>query len=212
MDAAIRYPEDRLYPFFAMGYMTAIMASIILFPIIVTLGPFEISASLFSYPLTYLFSTIVAEEYGKDKSRNLLLYAMFWGNGYSLCIYLFNLLHIYVPTQETVSYVQVLESDLRYTLAGTIAMWCGTASTMLIVQKTKLFFNKKYFTARSFVAILSGELINTVLVFAIGLFGEIFDIVLSSYTFKAFYAFFVAILATVILFFVRGYETYRTRN
>lgn len=197
----------------SMGYMTSVLASVILFPLIVQIWHFKISASLFSYPFTYLFGDLVAEVYGYRFSRRLIWSMIFWANCFSFFIgFVVTHSNIMKGADPNISeYIYIISTDYRYTLAGTIATISGGFISTYIVSKTKILLNGRFFWLRSLMATLSGELANTSIVFFVGMAGmqslaTISNVVMSSYLFKVCYAFPLVFIGAIFAVFLKKSE------
>jgi uncharacterized integral membrane protein (TIGR00697 family) len=159
-----------------------------------------------------MFGDLIAEVYGYKYSRRLIWSTVLWGNLSS--IFVSNLVEhteLLLTDPNIESYVNIISSEFRYTLAGTIAMLSGSFINAYLISKTKIIFCGKSFWLRSLGATLTGEFCNTFLVFSIGMSGQysslvILKVIASSYLFKVLYAIPLVAIGTISVFYLKKAE------
>lgn len=204
-------PQYKYLLFLAMGYITAILISVVLFNKVIKIGPFLFEGGLLTYPIIYSICDITAEVYGYNITKKMIWGAIIWGNLFALLTTAI----INLPSPEIYNhnsaYQTVLGYDFRLTSAGTLAYLCASFTTAYLMTRFKVFFGGKYFIARYITSIAIGELIDTFIVFSIGFAGrlpmsKIADIMVSALTYKIAMAFVLIIPAVMLTQFLKRAE------
>jgi len=173
-----------------MLYITALIASN-------TLGikfmPFvfgtHLSTAIFVFPLVFIMTDVIGEVYGKKMAKTFVQIGFF-----SLLFFLIiNVLSIIVPSAEDFTmkeaYNTIFGLSFRFTLASLVAFIIGeyqdVFSFFLIRKKT----GEKHFWLRTNLSNLWGQLVDTVIWFAIAFvgvlpFGVIISLIIPWWLFK----------------------------
>lgn len=137
---------------------------------IVELGIFTVSATVLYFPITYIFSDILAEVYGYAKARSVvwqaLLASVIAGFVYQLVVWL----PPAVGFDANDAYTRVLGSVPRILLGGWIAVWVGGILNDYVLAKMKVWTKGKYLWSRTITSTIVGEGANTVLFYTIALY------------------------------------------
>lgn len=137
---------------------------------IIQLGIFTVSATVFYFPVTYIFSDILTEVYGYAAARRVvwqvLLCSVIAGMIYQIVVWL-------PPATGFVAndaYTRVLGSVPRILLGGWIAVWVGGMLNDYILAKMKVWTAGKHLWARTITSTIVGEFANTALFYSIALY------------------------------------------
>ncbi len=195
--------------FWVVTYTTIVVASLVLTNKILEWHGIILSACLISFPLIYLFGDIVAEVYGYKESQKLIWFTIM------SCI-IFSIITqaaIYIPSanfyNNSAAYQQVLGQDLKFTLVGCLAIVLGAQVNMYAITKWKLLLNGRYFWLRSIGATALGELVNSLVAFPLGFFGDfpfhnIMEVMFFSYILKMIYAVLLVYPASLVVTYYKA--------
>jgi queuosine precursor transporter len=183
----------KFYTPIAMLFISlSIIINIITQKVIPVFGDFVLTAGDFVYPLMYMISIVLTEVYGYALSRRII-----WGgwvcNIIAACIMWGA---IVLPAAKCWHYQTqfkiILGRAPQILLASFIAFIVGEFISIYVLAKLKVFTVGKFIWLRTFMAIITGGVVDTIL-FGILAFGytlawhDIFMLNITSYLFKVVY-------------------------
>jgi len=170
------------------------------------LGPFEVSAAVLLFPITYIFGDVFTEVYGYAASRHAIWLGFFAMGLLSLM----GLITIRLPAatgwHNQQAFTTVFGFLPRILAASLIAYWAGEFANSLTVAKMKIATQGRYLWTRTIGSTIVGQAVDTALVITLT-FGftvpwkTIGNMILSSYLLKVAYE----TLATPLTYIVVGW-------
>jgi queuosine precursor transporter len=196
-------------PMFAVIlYTITIVTSLVLTNKIIDVHGFLISSCLIVFPIIFFMGDIIAEIYGYNVAKQLILYALIGAGFFSLII----TLTINIPTPKFydnyVAYEKVFGMSLKFIAVGFLAIWVGAVVNAYVIARWKKLVNGRYFWLRSIGSSAVGELINSVIAFPLGFGGvlpmeKVFNLLFVSYIIKLVYAVVAAPIGALIAHYIK---------
>jgi queuosine precursor transporter len=194
--------------FIAMIYIAIDLSSMVFAYKIIKIGPIIGAAASLIFPLTYSIMDVVAEVYGYQIAKKIILYAFF-------CDFLFSILVLaisHIPSidpGETLAYLHVLGSLLRAVIAQTIGVLFGAFINVYLISKWKIMTNGRYFWLRSIGSSTIGEGFMLIISVTIALIGvlpitQLSQLIIYTYLYKIIFAIAVAPLICIIVAFLKN--------
>ncbi len=162
MNQQIRNPKYLHYAvlFFAMF----MLGDQVLMYRLTQVGPFNFTAGVFLMPLYYFTSDLIAEVYGFQIAKRMIVAVL-------ICCIVFALLmtaliHLPIPTgwDHAQDYNYVLGNIIRSTVLGIgVAVFIGSYVNAYIISKLKILTNGRIFILRCIGASAVGELIQNII-------------------------------------------------
>lgn len=163
---------------YLMIYVTAFVAcymtQAVLLNRLIDLGRFYITGGTFIYFASPLISDVVAEVYGYKTARQLMWLGLFAVIFLTACIAIV----IRLPTppfwaDHAAAYFTALNSLLRSTVAGIVAILVGQFVNIYLLTKWKILLKGRYFWLRSVSASIIGDMLTVMLAISIIFSGRI---------------------------------------
>jgi uncharacterized integral membrane protein (TIGR00697 family) len=168
--------------------------------------PIVLSGAQILFPITYIFGDIFTEVYGYSASRRAI-WLGFLANG---LLDVMGLITVWLPPApgwpNQDAFATVFYTLPRLTIASLIAFWCGEFVNSYVLAKMKLWTKGKMLWTRTIGSTASGQLVDTILLYAIAFgvttrFSTLVAGVASAYVFKVGYE----VLATPLTYLVVGF-------
>ncbi len=144
-------------------YITSLLANLAIGYRYISIGPFDQSGGIFIFPISFIINGIIAELYGSELAKKLVLYGIICQLIFAL--YAFFIIRLPAPhfLNHKETYYFVFNSYFNFAIASTISIWIGSKVNIIILSKLSEFFGGKYFALRSFLASTAGEFLVTVI-------------------------------------------------
>ena len=171
-----------------------------------SIGPFVVSGAQILFPITYIFGDVFTEVYGYSASRRAI-WLGFLANG---LLAVMGLITVWLPPapgwKNQEAFQTVFYQIPRLILASLIAYWCGEFANSFTLAKMKLWTGGRMLWTRTVGSTVAGQLVDTVLLYAVGFIGTaplstLAVGVISAYSFKVIYE----IAATPLTYAVVGF-------
>ncbi|MBP1676432.1 MAG: hypothetical protein H6Q20_991 [Bacteroidetes bacterium] len=138
---------------------------------LIHIGPFEATAGLLLFPVTYIVNDLIAEVWGYRKVR-LIIWNGFLMN--FLAVFIFRL-SIWAPGSENFTHQEafelVLSNTARITVASFIAFLFGSFLNAYVMSKMKILQHGRGFSVRAIVSTIVGEGVDSIVFFSIAFSG-----------------------------------------
>jgi uncharacterized integral membrane protein (TIGR00697 family) len=138
---------------------------------LIHIGPFEATAGLLLFPVTYIVNDLIAEVWGYRKVR-LIIWNGFLMN--FLAVFIFRL-SIWAPGSENFTHQEafelVLGNTARITVASFIAFLFGSFLNAYVMSKMKILQHGRGFSVRAIVSTIVGEGVDSIVFFSIAFSG-----------------------------------------
>ncbi|MFC1723953.1 queuosine precursor transporter [Nanoarchaeota archaeon] len=158
---------------FTILYVTFQLISDITAGKIVSIGFFTVSVTALYFPVTYIIADILTEVYGYAEARKVVWVVFFTSIIAGLIYWLVASLPPAAGFDANAAYLRVLGQVPRVLLGGWIAVWTGGILNDYILAKMKLITKGKHLWMRTIGSTIVGEGANTMLFYAIALYGVI---------------------------------------
>jgi len=202
---------SQTYLFFALLFATCLIVANIVEQKLITIGPFEATAGLLIFPLSYVVNDLIAEVWGYKAMRTLIWYGFLMN---FIAVAVFHLA-IFMPPSENFTnqeaFSLVMGNTLRLTAASFIAFLTGSFLNAYIMSKMKIAQGGRGFSLRAIVSTIVGEGADSVVFFTVA-FGGILSVkalitlVLTQTAMKTCYEIIILPLTTQIVKFVKKRE------
>lgn len=161
-------------------------------PILFTKNHFSFDGGTLLFPISYIFSDILTEVYGYERSRRVI-----W-SGFgalvlmTLVIWLVGVIPADPSWKDQASYQTILMSVPRIAIASIIAYFAGEFSNSFILSKMKIWTKGKYLWTRTIGSTVVGEFVDSLLFVTIAFVGVwdnalVIQVLISNYIFKTLY-------------------------
>ncbi len=153
---------------------------------------FSFDGGTLLFPFSYIFSDILTEVYGYERSRRVI-WSGFVGLGFmALLVWLVGIIPSDPLWKLQGAYETVLMTAPRIALASMIAYFAGEFSNSFILSRMKVITQGKHLWARTIGSTLIGELVDSVLFVLIAFAGLwdrtlVIQVMVSNYIFKTLY-------------------------
>jgi uncharacterized integral membrane protein (TIGR00697 family) len=171
---------------------------------IVPIGPFNLNAAIFLFPLAYLISDILTEVYGYARARRVT-WMMF------VCLTLmviFYELSVMMPSasfwNDQVAFAKILGNVPRIVIASMAAILVGDFVNCYIMSKMKIATKGKHLWLRTIASTFFGQGMDSLVFFTIAFvgvlpFGELINALLSGWLVKTAYEILLTPLTYVVV-------------
>jgi hypothetical protein len=140
---------------------------------LILIGPYEATAGLLLFPITYIVNDLIAEVWGYRKVR-LIIWNGFLMNFLAVLVFK---LSIWVPGSENFSnqtaFASVLGNTERMVIASFIAFLFGAFLNAFVMSKMKILQKGRGFSIRAIVSTIVGEGADSLVFFFIAFSGVI---------------------------------------
>jgi uncharacterized integral membrane protein (TIGR00697 family) len=200
----IRLPKSlEFLVMLAMMYVAIDLSSMVFAYKIIKFNGVLYAASSLIFPLTYSLMDIVAEIYGYQAAKKIILFGFACDIVFVASVFLLS--HIPSPDQaETAAYLHVLGGLIGVVFAQMIGVLLGAFLNIHVIVKLKLLTNGRYFWIRSIMASLTGEGIMLVISASVALIGvlsvsELVVLVACTFVYKIVFAILAAPVVSIIV-------------
>lgn len=184
---------------------------------VVELKGYVFTAVALIIPFRYLICDIIAEVYGFQNAKKIIIYMIFGGLIFSLlavCI-----IKLPAPSYwiNKKAYVFVLGNTLSVMLYATLGVFIGSLLNIHLVSRWKVFAKGRFFWLRS----LGGSCIGEFAQYAIGLslmfhaflsFDKVFHLVITDYLIQVVLLFIFSPIAQFFMFLLKNHEGIEENN
>jgi uncharacterized integral membrane protein (TIGR00697 family) len=207
--------ESRQYRYFdlILGLFVAVLlisnivsVKAVLIPLPFTKMHFSFDGGTLLFPFSYIFSDILTEVYGYERSRRVI-----WTGFLGLLLMAFLIWLVGTIPADPLwkmqrAYQQLLMTTPRIAVASIIAYFSGEFSNSFILSRMKIWTRGKYLWTRTIGSTLVGELIDSALFVFIAFSGVweqtlLIEVFISNYIFKTIYE----IIATPLTYAVTAW-------
>jgi uncharacterized integral membrane protein (TIGR00697 family) len=156
------------------------------------IGPFVLSGAQILFPITYIFGDVFTEVYGYSASRKAI-WLGFLANG---LLAVMGLITVWLPPapgwKNQEAFATVFYQIPRLIVASLVAYWCGEFTNSFTLAKMKLWTGGKMLWTRTVGSTMTGQAVDTVVLYTIGFLGTaplstLATGAVSAYVFKVLY-------------------------
>lgn len=178
MKEAIPSSGNRQKQYKYLGWLTAVyitfqLASDISAGMLVSLGPFTVSATAAYFPFTFIIADLLTEVYGYAVARKVVWTVLFCSMLASIIFSLALALPSSPGFGMYAAYASVLGQMPRSMMGSWAAVWCGGIVNDYIMAKMKVLTKGRHLWARTISSTVAGEGVDTLLFYFIALYGII---------------------------------------
>ena len=203
----------KYYDFIMAAYVCVLLCSNLIGPAKIStihvplLGPVTFMAGVLFFPISYLFGDILTEVYGYARDRRVVwagFGALVFASVVAATIVALPPADWWVAKQPAVE--TIFGNTPRIVAASIIAFWCGSFVNSYVLAKMKIWTNGRWLWTRTVGSTLCGELVDSVLFYAIAFYGlwsaaQLADVTTTQYLLKSGWE----ILATPLTYKVVGF-------
>lgn len=145
-----------------MLFVTCVLASNLLSPKAIQLGPFLCSAGILAYPFTFLLTTLSAEWCGFEITRKMINTSLIACLMTILFFYLSTLLPTHTPhhlNPKIDAFDYFFDATQRVVWGSLLGFYAGDLLNALVLTRLKKFAPSPFWT-RAFAAMFCGELLS----------------------------------------------------
>jgi queuosine precursor transporter len=206
----------RFFHVVAMIFVASLLISNTIAIKIISVGGFVLPAGIIVFPISYIFSDVMVELYGFNKTRSVIWWGFICLAGMSLLYYIAASLPPAPFWQHQQSFVQFFGFVPRIALSSFIAYLVGEFLNSIIMSRLKVRTEGRYFGLRAVLSTIVGQGADS-LVFNFTAFTGVFPIkdvafiALSGFILKSLYEVLVLPLTYFIVGWlkkVEGIDTY----
>ena len=173
---------------------------------IVPIGPFNFSAGILLFPISYIFGDVLTEVYGYARSRRVIWIGFSSSALMSICYWISVKLPYSPDWPNQQAFEAVFGFVPRFVVGSLIAFWAGEFANSYVLAKMKILTSGKHLWSRTIGSTIVGQFVDTTLVVIIGFagmlpWGLMVSIILSNYVAKTAYE----IAATPLTYLVVGH-------
>jgi len=207
--AAVQARDLRTYKHFDLLlsiFLVVLLISNLVGQKICNIGGFYVSGAQLLFPLTYIFGDVFTEVYGYAASRR----AIWLGFLANALLAVMGLIVVWLPPapgwQNQAAFATVFYQIPRLIVASLIAYWCGEFANSFTLAKMKLWTGGRMLWTRTVGSTVVGQLVDTVILVAIGFSGTapvavLARLVVGAYLFKVVYE----VVATPVTYAIVGF-------
>lgn len=159
------------YLFFALIFATCLIVANIVEQKLIKIGPFEATAGLLIFPLSYVVNDLIAEVWGYRAMRTLIWYGFLMN---FIAVAVFHLAIIVPPSANFTNheaFALVMGNTLRLTAASFVAFLIGSFLNAYVMSKMKIIQHGHRFSLRAVVSTLVGESADSIVFFTFAFSG-----------------------------------------
>lgn len=173
---------------------------------IVTFGPFNFSAGIILFPISYIFGDVLTEVYGYVRSRRVIWLGFLCSGLMSLTYWIVGVLPAAPGWENQDAYQKILGVVPRIAMGSLAAYWAGEFANSYVLAKMKIFTHGRYLWTRTIGSTIVGEAIDTVVVMFIAFYGVLPMSLLISVTINIYWAkVLYEVIATPLTYVVVGF-------
>ena len=188
-----------------IGFVVVLLISNLVGPKICQLGPLQISAAEFLFPLTYICGDVFTEVYGYGASRRAIWLGFF---AMGLLAAMGQLAVALPPApgwNDQAAFARVFGVVPRFAAASLVAYWAGEFTNSYTLAKLKLWTGGRWLWTRTVGSTVSGQAVDTTVVILVAFAGAhpakmLAWMIFSSYLVKVA----VEVIATPVTYLVVG--------
>ncbi len=175
-----------------IGFVVVLLVSNLVGPKICQIGPLLVSGAQLLFPITYICGDIFTEVYGYAASRRAIWFGFFAMGLLAIMGQVAVALPPAPGWPDQQAFAKVFGLVPRFAIASLLAYWAGEFTNSYTLAKLKLLTKGRFLWTRTIGSTISGQLVDTVVVFLIAFWGvqsgsQILRLILSSYAIKVVY-------------------------
>jgi uncharacterized integral membrane protein (TIGR00697 family) len=201
----------KFFPTLIILYVVIGISSLPLGYKLIQIGPFLLSAGALFVPFRFMLGDILSEVYGYKLASKQILNLILSSFIFSLSSYFIIRLPSPPYWHNEAAFQFVLGHLLYITTVAAIGILIGSNINMYIVSKLKYIMNGKYFILRSFVASITGELTQYIIVISLLYFRilsveKILELIINDYLIQLILLSIAAVPSTMITYLLKKHE------
>ncbi|MBU6468755.1 MAG: queuosine precursor transporter [Betaproteobacteria bacterium] len=169
-------------------------------------GTLTVGAGVLFFPISYFFGDILTEVYGYARDRRVVwagFVALLFSSAMAFIVVHLPPAHNSFMTTFQGQLEGVFDNAWRIAVASIVAYWCGSFSNSIVLAKMKVATNGKWLWTRTIGSTAVGELIDSMLFYALAFYGiwttqDLIQIALLEYALKTLWE----ILATPLTYWL----------
>jgi queuosine precursor transporter len=172
--------DSKYFLYIAIAFVAVLMISDTVGSKLIQIGQLTLSATIFIFPISYIFGDILTEVYGYKASRKVI-----W-SGFAAVIFMV-FCYWFVKILPSASfwpnqgaYEVILGATPRLVLGSILAYFCGELSNSYVLSKMKIWSSGKHLWTRTIGSTIVGEGIDTLIFITVVFAGTIPASVLAS--------------------------------
>ncbi len=171
----------------AVVFVTCLITANTIAVKVISLGPFNLPAAIFVFPLSYIFGDVLTEVYGYKQARKII-----WiGFACNLVFVFFAWVGQILPpasfwTDKQAAYESILGYTPRILVASFLGYLVGEFANSFIMARMKMMTRGRWLWSRTIGSTIVGQGLDTVIFIVIGFAGPDFDpmMILNHWWFK----------------------------
>jgi len=175
-----------------IGFVVVLLVSNLVGPKICQIGLLLVSGAQLLFPITYICGDIFTEVYGYAASRRAIWFGFF---AMGLLATMGQIAVALPPAPgwpDQQAFAKVFGLVPRFAIASLVAYWAGEFTNSYTLAKLKLLTKGRFLWTRTIGSTISGQLVDTVVVFLIAFWGvqsgsQLFHLIAGSYAIKVAY-------------------------
>lgn len=197
-----------IFLYLSIIFVVCLLLSNILASKLLSIGPYSVTSGVLVFPISYIINDILAEVYGYNKAKKVIIIGFLMNLFMSLVF----LLAIYLPApkwfENADAFKTILGSTPRIALAGFLAYLFGSLANAKVLVKMK---NNSKFGVRAILSTIVGEGIDSIIFVTISFVGalttkQILEMIILQVSIKTIYEIICLPITTVIMKKIKDYE------
>ncbi len=161
MITSMRYNQNKYYDLFLISFITILIGSNLAAGKICNFFGMQLDAGTALFPALYVISDLVAEVYGYQQSRKMIITALACNIVLSLFLLTTTAFPAYPDIMHNQSYDLVYSMSLRIFYASMISYFIGEMLNLSILSYLRQVLGGRYFVLRALVSTMIGATIES---------------------------------------------------
>lgn len=200
--------NSNVFLYLSIVFVVCLLLSNILASKLLKVGSYSVTSGVLVFPISYIINDILAEVYGYDKTKKVIIIGFLM----NLFMSLIFLLAIYLPSPEWFenedAFKTILGSTPRIALAGFLAYICGSLANAKVLVKMK---DSSRFGVRAILSTIVGESFDSVIFVLISFIGnltvnQLIEMIILQVSIKTIYEIICLPITTIVVNKVKEYE------
>ena len=200
--------NSNVFLYLSVVFIVCLLLSNILAAKLLKIGPYSVTSGVIIFPISYIINDILAEVYGYNKAKKVIIMGFLM----SLFMSLIFLLAISLPAPDWFknadAFKTILGSTPRIALAGFLAYLCGSLANAKVLVKMK---NHSKFGARAILSTLVGESIDSLIFVTVSFIGvlttkQLLEMIILQISIKTIYEIICLPITAIVVNKVKEYE------
>ena len=200
--------NSNVFLYLSVVFIVCLLLSNILAAKLLKIGPYSVTSGVIIFPISYIINDILAEVYGYNKAKKVIIMGFLM----SLFMSLIFLLAISLPVPDWFknadAFKTILGSTPRIALAGFLAYLCGSLANAKVLVKMK---NHSKFGARAILSTLVGESIDSLIFVTVSFIGvlttkQLLEMIILQISIKTIYEIICLPITAIVVNKVKEYE------